>query len=450
MTTTSESLAARYATRGPRYTSYPTAPNFREDIGHEALQACWAQASAPLSLYLHIPYCQVRCLFCGCHTKITQHRDRGQAYTDDLLTELSNVSRWTDLSRPLRQIALGGGTPNFLLPEDMRRLIAGIEAHTAFESDAERSIEVDPRAVTPDYIRMLVDLGFNRFSMGVQDLDESVMAAVNRPQALATVAEVVGAIRATADLPINMDLIYGLPRQTQDSWSRTLDQIIGQRPSRLAVYGYAHVPWMKKHQTALERHEVPDDSLRTVLNAMARERFLAAGYQAIGFDHYALPSDELAKAARQGTLNRNFMGYTTRRGLDLVALGVSGISSVGASYTQNHKPVETWRAAVQAGEPSWYRGMVLSAEDIRRREAILEISCNLRLDFSQVSDGHRLADHFEAELVQLEPMRADGLIVIEDDVLQVTEVGEPFVRNICMVFDQYLSTQANGRFSRTS
>ena len=270
---------------------------------------------------------------CGCHTKITQHRDRGQAYTDDLLTELSNVSRWTDLSRPLRQIALGGGTPNFLLPEDMRRLIAGIEAHTAIESDAERSIEVDPRAVTPDYIRMLVDLGFNRFSMGVQDLDESVMAAVNRPQALATVAEVVGAIRATADLPINMDLIYGLPRQTQDSWSRTLDQIIGQRPSRLAVYGYAHVPWMKKHQTALERHEVPDDSLRTMLNAMARERFLAAGCKPSVST--IMPCPPMSWRKRLGREPSTGTSWATPPGVGWIwwRWACLGCSSVGASFT---------------------------------------------------------------------------------------------------------------------
>jgi oxygen-independent coproporphyrinogen-3 oxidase len=450
MSPSAETLAARYATRGPRYTSYPTAPNFREDVEIEGLSRCWESATAPLSLYLHIPYCQVRCLFCGCHTEITQHRDRGQIYTDDLLAELDGVATRTHLGRPLQQLAMGGGTPNFLMAPDMRRLVEGIESRCSMAADAERSIEVDPRAITPQYVRMLVELGFNRFSMGVQDLDQAVMAAVNRPQALATVTEVVDAIRATADLPINMDLIYGLPCQTELSWSSTLDSIIAIRPSRLAVYGYAHVPWMKKHQAALERHDLPDDELRSTLNAMARERYIDAGYQAIGFDHYALPEDELAIAARNGGLNRNFMGYTTRRGLDLVALGVSGISSVGGSYTQNHKPLDSWRQAVRSGEPSWYRGLVLSAEDVHRREAILEISCNFRLDLNQQVEGQPLSRHFAPELDALEPLRKDGLIDVEDGALRVTELGLPFVRNICMVFDQYLPTRSDGRFSRTS
>jgi oxygen-independent coproporphyrinogen-3 oxidase len=390
----------------------------------------------------------VRCLVCGCHTEITQHRERGQAYTDDLLMELDGVGLWTDLQRPLRQLALGGGTPNFLFAEDMERLIRGIESRMSIAADAERSIEVDPRAITPQYVRMLVDLGFNRFSMGVQDLDDDVMAAVNRPQALATVTEVVRAIRATGDLPINMDLIYGLPRQSVESWTRTLDQVTELRPSRLAIYGYAHVPWMKKHQTALERHHIPDDTLRAQLNAMARERFDAAGYQAIGFDHYALPDDELAVAAREGSLNRNFMGYTTRRGLDLVALGVSGISSVGGSYTQNLKPLTEWREKLRAGEPTWARGRVLTDEDVMRREAILNLSCNFRMDLN--SEGRSLLEHFSDELERLQPMLDDGLITIDEHSLRVTELGKPFVRNICMVFDQYLPASTSGRFSRTS
>ncbi|MFT6160501.1 MAG: oxygen-independent coproporphyrinogen-3 oxidase, partial [Myxococcota bacterium] len=328
-------LAAKYATRGPRYTSYPTAPQFGESMDRQAALARWAAADNPLSLYMHIPYCGVRCLFCGCHTVITPKTALGDPYVDDLLRELQIVMDCTDFSRPMTQIALGGGTPNFLCPADMTRLMRGVLSAVALTDDAEVSIECDPRVATPEYVQMLKGLGFTRISMGLQDLNQEVMAAVNRPQSASTIASLVDAARADSPVPINMDLIYGLPRQTESTWDATLDQIVAFRPERLAVYGYAHVPWMFRHQKRLGEMGLPTDEARSAMQRRARERFVQAGYEVIGFDHYALPTDRLAMAQRDGTLHRNFMGYTTQRETDMVALGVSGISDIGGTYTQN-------------------------------------------------------------------------------------------------------------------
>lgn len=444
-----EALVERYSTRGPRYTSYPTAPQFvpLDAATTDVVTGRWGEARADLSLYLHIPYCKVRCSFCGCHTVITQKTERGEPYVDALLDEMDAVATVTDLRRPVRQLALGGGTPNFLPFPEMERLVRGLEARAPFAADAERSIECDPRTVTPDYLRGLRALGFNRFSFGLQDVDPDVMAAVNRPQTLATVQDVLAAVRHDGDVPLNLDLIYGLPRQSDASWAHTIASVIALRPTRLAVYGYAHVPWMKPHQKAMERHGMPDDALRARLQEHARNALLAAGYVEIGFDHYALPDDELAVAWRARTLHRNFMGYTTRRGLDLVALGTSGISDVNGTYVQNDKDVPTWTEKAHRGEPTWERGVVLSSEDRLRREVILDLSCNLEVDLGRYVDDALV--HFAAEIAALAPMEDDGLLLREDARLALTPVGRRFVRHACMAFDQYLPPDT-GRFSVTS
>lgn len=443
-----ERLVERYATRGPRYTSYPTAPNFDEAVDTGAVRGRWAAATADLSLYLHIPYCLVRCSFCGCHTVIIRKTEKGAPYVDSLLSELDGLGHVTPLQRPVRQLALGGGTPNFLPFPEMERLIGGLEARVPFAPDAERSIECDPRTVTPEYLRGLRRLGFNRFSFGLQDVDPDVMAAVNRPQTLSTVQEVVDAVREDGDIPLNLDLIYGLPRQTAQSWDHTIDAVIALRPTRLAVYGYAHVPWMKPHQQAMERHGFPDDALRAHLQEHAREALLGAGYVEIGFDHYALPTDELALAWKSRTLHRNFMGYTTRRGLDLVALGTSGISDVNGTYVQNAKDVPTWLALAAARQPTWERGMVLSDEDRLRREVILDLATNLEVDLGRyVPDAEA---HFAAELASLAPMAGDGLLERRGALLRLTPLGRRFVRHACMAFDQYLPRNAEVAFSATS
>jgi oxygen-independent coproporphyrinogen-3 oxidase len=440
-------LVAKYATTGPRYTSYPPATQFAP-LDVDAVRARWRDARSDLSLYAHIPYCRVRCLFCGCHTRITHNDGLGAPYVDALLSELDALARVTDLGRPLRQLALGGGTPNFLPADEMRRFVQGLDARLAVTTDAERSIECDPRTVTPDYLRMLRELGFNRFSFGLQDTDPTVMAAVNRDQSAATVEAVVSAAREGGDVPINLDLIYGLPRQTEATWGNTLAHVLALRPTRLAVYGYAHVPWMKRHQKGLEQHDLPSDALRATLQETARSTLINAGYVEIGFDHYALPTDELAVAYANGTLHRNFMGYTTRRGLDLVALGTSGISDTNGTYVQNTKDVDGWERSANAGDVTWERGFVLSDEDRLRREVILDLSCNLGVDLGRyVTDAER---HFEAELARLAPMVDDGLLDRDGAELRLTPLGRRFVRHAAMAFDQYLPAETGRMFSRTS
>lgn len=445
-------LVAKYGTRGPRYTSYPTAPQFRADLSRESLAQAWREARSDLSLYLHVPFCQVRCTFCGCHVKITRQRGRSTDYVDRLLRELDTAGTLVDLARPLRQVQLGGGTPNFLLPEQMTRLVEGLRARTHPAADAEWGIECDPRTLEESYASMLHDLGFNRFSLGVQDLDPDVMAAVNRAQSLRTVEQVVAMLRARGPVSLNLDLIYGLPRQTEASWSRTLESILLLRPSRLAVFGYAHVPWLKKHQTSLEPLGLPDAELRTRLAGAAREAFLGAGYVEVGMDHYALPEDELARARHDGTLHRNFMGYTTKRGLDQVAIGTSAISKVGRSFTQDEKDLARWEAEVDAGSMPWERGLVLTDDDLLRADVITELSCNGRVDMDAIGRAHGVdfSRHFARELEALRDMERDGLLAIGPRAIDLTPLGVVLVRNACMVFDAYLAREAGDPLPRYS
>jgi len=447
-------LLEKYGTRGPRYTSYPTAPHFDPEADHEALAQAWRESSSDLSLYAHLPFCQVRCLFCGCHVKVTRQRERSTDYVDRLLAELDTASGLVDYSRPLSQLQLGGGTPNFLLPEQMRRLIEGVRERFEPSADSEWGIECDPRTIDRDYVAMLAELGFNRFSFGVQDLEPEVMAAVARPQSLETVEEVVAAVREHDPRSLNLDLIFGLPRQTDESWARTLERVVAMRPDRLAVFGYAHVPWVAKHQAALEQHELPGPELRARLATAAREAFLAAGYLEIGFDHFALPEDELALALNEGTLHRNFMGYTTQRGLDLMAIGTSAIAKVGRSFTQDSKDLNAWQDQVDAGKMPWERGLVLTEDDVLRGEIILELSCNARLDVREIERRFDIdfASQFENELKQLEEMETDGLLSVTTDEIRLTETGRYLVRNACMVFDAWLERDPSSgapRYSKT-
>ena len=372
---------------------------------------------------------------------------------DNLLREIDLAGSFVDLSRPLRQVHLGGGTPNFLLPEAMNRLVTSLRERLSPQPDAEWAIECDPRVLDADYVDLLLDLGMNRFSLGVQDLDPEVMAAVNRRQTLMQLEDVVTRLRSRGDVPINLDLIHGLPKQRPDTWARTLENVVRLRPSRLAIFGYAHVPWLKAHQTALERHGLPDAELRAELMAMARAALCAAGYVEIGMDHFALPEDELSLARRDGTLHRNFMGYTTKRGLDQVAVGVSAISRVGRSYAQDLKDRGAWENSLDAGTMPWERGLVLTDDDLLRGDIITELSCNGRLDIRDIEQRHGIdfATTFERELSDLREMERDGLLRIAPDALALTEHGLYLVRNACMVFDAWLprAAEMGPRYSST-
>ena len=449
-------LIEKYSTRGPRYTSYPTAPHFQQDVDTEALSSMWNGAGSGsgggLSAYIHIPYCRRRCLYCGCHTEVLHRPEDLPNYVDALLAELSLADRMIGEGRPpLRQLALGGGTPTILPPEDLNRLLSDLLRRWPAADGAELSAEIDPRTITADILDVLMESGFNRISLGVQDLDPDVQEVVGRVQPPEMVGELVERLRALRQSPsVNFDLIHGLPRQTPQRWRQTVDQVVRMGPDRIAVFGYAHVPWMRPHQQALEGEPMPSARTRVELLGIAWQAFTEAGYVAIGFDHFARPDDELAVALAEGTLHRNFMGYTTHRGLDQVGLGVSAISAVGASYAQDAKDQASWREAIGAGRMPWERGLLLSADDLLRRDVILDLSCNLRLDFARFAadHGHAFADRFGDELQQLQPLVDDGLLELDDDGLRITPTGRFLVRIVCMVFDRYLNA-GKARYSRT-
>ncbi len=449
-------LRERYDVRGPRYTSYPPAPHFAEQ-DHDALAERWRArdglADDPgLSLYLHVPFCRSRCLFCGCHTLGRRPEDQVDAHLGDLIAEMALVNGVIDPARPVRQVHLGGGTPNFLSVEQIHRLLGALEERFALQPDAERSVEVEPRSATPAKLDAFLDHGFERFSLGVQDFDPVVLEAVRRDQALVQVEEVVAHLRARGCREINFDLIYGLPGQTLASRDATLERVRALRPTRIALYSYAHVPWMQKHQQVLEGRGLPTPDEKVELFVGLAKGLEAAGYLPVGMDHFALPDDPLVAALEAGTLRRTFMGYTTGRGLDTVGMGISAISWVGSSYTQNHKDMDAWRQAVQAGELPWLRGFLLSQDDELRREVILEVSCTMRADLRALGDrfGLDAEAYFARELTRLAPLEADGLVQLHEGSIRVTELGRLFVRNVCMIFDRYLEQDpAQRRYSRT-
>jgi len=444
---------ARYSTSAPRYTSYPTAPQFTADFDAEQVAAAWRRSGATargLSLYLHIPFCQSRCLYCGCFTEIGHDAVAVDDYLAALFAETDRIIALMGEVPAVEQLALGGGTPVFLAPEQMRRLAAGLERRFTFAPGAERSLEMDPRRLDTAYLDLLVDAGFNRFSFGVQDLEPDVQRKVGRRLAPEKLAELVGHLRRRGRSAINMDLIYGLPGQSEETFGRTIRRIAEFRPSRIALFGYAHVPWVSPHQQALEQYHLPTPAERMNLFGLAFEMLLAAGYRHVGMDHFALPEDELIQALDRRSLTRNFMGYTTRRGLDLVGLGASAISSVGRTYCQNIKDIAAYRE--RAADGTWVKGLWLSDEDLLRREIILDLFCNFHLDLARVSQAHQLdfQSHFAAELEKLRPLADDGLLQMGPSALSVTLLGRFFIRNICMVFDQYLAgEERERRYSRT-
>jgi oxygen-independent coproporphyrinogen-3 oxidase len=437
-------LVAKYRTRAPRYTSYPTAPQFHP-IAPAEVDAALARSRDPLSLYVHIPFCTHLCLYCGCHVEIREKRTVGDGYVDTLLREADLVrSRLAPGNRgSLGQMALGGGTPTFLLPEQMQRLIAGIRDRFPFRPDGDYSIEVDPRSVTPEYVRLLVELGFNRFSFGVQDFDVEVLKAVNRPQPRDLTERCVSTLRELGDFNLNFDLMYGLPHQTPESWRPTLDAVVALRPTRIALFLYAHVPWMKPAQKLVEKRGLPEADVKSRLFLLANEVLGAAGYQPIGMDHFALPGDELLAAQASRTLQRNFMGYTTRAGLDQLNLGVSAIGNFGGVYAQDLKDRTAWTERIEAGELPTDRGFVLSPDDQARRAVIMELFCNFRTALPKGA--------FAAERERLRPLEADGLLRQDDAGIEVTPLGRHFIRNICSVFDAYFEADAEARrYSHTA
>lgn len=457
---TTSQLLQRYDRPGPRYTSYPTAVEFGDAFTEADYLERLGVADAldePLSFYAHLPFCEERCLFCGCNVVITRHRDVTNTYLDHLLLEVDLLARHLPNRRAISQMHWGGGTPTYYPPADLERLHRAIAERFTFTPDAEIGIEVDPRVTTREQLTTLRRLGFNRLSMGVQDFAAEVQQAVNRIQPYELTRDLVAHARAEAFGSVNIDLIFGLPYQTVAAFRRTLELVVTIRPDRLAVYSFAFVPWIKAHMKHLPADALPDASLKLELLGAAIDIFGAAGYRRIGMDHFALPEDELSRAVEARTLHRNFMGYTVQSARDMVALGISGIGDVQGAYVQNVKKLPDYYAAVTAGRFPVERGFRLDADDLVRRHVITRLMCNAHLEIAEVerSFGVRFREYFARELAELsgpDSLVADGLLEIGSDALQLTELGRPFVRNVCMVFDRHLrEKQSDARpvFSRT-
>ena len=452
------SLIRRYDRPGPRYTSYPTAVEFNEAFDETAYRAQLAQAAGaatPLSLYLHLPFCEERCSFCGCSVIITKKREVAAHYLSYLHRELAMLGDALGRRRQVVQYHWGGGTPTYLSLAEIASLQQVVTKHFDIQPGAEVAIEVDPRVTTVDQLSLLREIGFNRLSMGVQDFTPEVQQAVNRIQSEPLTRELLQAARRLGFQSINIDLIYGLPFQTRASFGRTVDAVVAMRPDRVAVYSYAHVPWIRGHQKALNPEDLPAAERKIELFVEAMERFRAAGYDQIGMDHFALPSDELAIASAAGRLHRNFMGYTTRPAPDMLAAGVSGIGDVCGAFAQNTKKLSAYYAAIDAGRFPIERGYQLDQDDHIRRYVIANLMCNFRIEVREVEARFPVAfaTYFADELGELAAgPAADGFVGLEAGTITVTPIGRLFVRNVAMIFDRHLRTRAVAAtpvFSRT-
>ena len=452
-------LLARYDKPGPRYTSYPTAVEFHagftEADYRQRLAVADALGSEPLSMYAHLPFCEERCLFCGCNVVITKRRDVPAQYLDQVLEEVDLLAKALPHRRRVSQMHWGGGTPTFYPPHDLERLFHAIAERFEFTPDAELGIEVDPRVTTPRQIEALRKLGFNRLSMGVQDFAPEVQRAVHRIQSYEWTRAMVEQARAEGFGSINIDLIYGLPYQTVEGFRQTLERVVEIRPDRVAVYSFAFVPWIKAHMKHLPQESMPDAALKLELLALSIDAFARAGYRAIGMDHFALPTDELSRAIESRTLSRNFMGYTVQSARDMVGVGISAIGDVQGGFVQNVKKLPDYEQSIAAGRFPIERGYRLDADDTVRRHVITELMCNFHLDRRDVERRFDIsfASYFAPELAELTGApAADGLIEVTPGTLDVTPLGRRFVRNLCMVFDRHLRARAAEEkpvFSRT-
>ncbi|MEO0480073.1 MAG: oxygen-independent coproporphyrinogen III oxidase [Planctomycetota bacterium] len=453
-----KALLQRYDRPGPRYTSYPTAPSWTDDFGGEdhrqSLLRASEHAGAPLSIYVHIPFCESLCLYCGCSVLITQQQSKGIAYVDELLAEADLVRRSLTAERPVVQHHWGGGTPTFLPPDELVRLFEGLAERfpVAEDEQAEVSIEVDPRVTTTEQLEALRRVGFNRISMGVQDFTPKVQETIHRVQSYELTRDLVNAARDLGFQSVNLDLVYGLPYQTVEDFEETIQKVLTLSPDRLACYSYAHVPWLKKHQRVFDEASLPSAELKMQLYLTALGRFTENGYAVVGMDHFAKTTDALAVAADSGNLHRNFMGYTTRPASDMVSLGMTSISEVQGAFAQNLKSLGEWRASIERGELPVTRGLRRSADDEARRALILDLMCRFRLEFEDHGSREVFLATYSTAIETLKPMAKDGLCSIDENGISVTKAGRLFVRNLAMPFDAYLKNQQKGGgpvYSRT-
>jgi oxygen-independent coproporphyrinogen-3 oxidase len=455
----SDALLRRLDVPGPRYTSYPTADRFVEAFGpkeyrqalRQRAQGAVVGGAPPLSVYVHIPFCEALCYYCACNKIITKHHSRGREYLELLEKEIALHADELGRVQAITQLHLGGGSPTFLDDSELADLMTMLRRAFRPVPGAEISIEVDPRTASRERLRHLAALGFNRISFGIQDFDPHVQAAVHRIQSYDSVRDLIAESRALRFESINADLIYGLPKQTPESFRRTIAQVAELRPTRIALYAYAHLPHRFKPQRRINADELPSAENRIEMLRSALAGFMGSGYTYIGMDHFALPGDALAIAKRQGRLHRNFQGYTTQPDCDLISLGVSGIGRVGATYSQNAKTLPEYSDALAQNEFPIVRGLALTRDDLLRRTVIMALMCQGRVDFESIELAHlvKVPEVLAAELEQLAPLVEMGLVEVSDQAIQVTATGWYFVRAVAMVFDRHLrADHVRERFSR--
>jgi len=441
----SDEILEKYNRPGPRYTSYPTAPVWKDDFGPADFEAACAKAdqrSTPVSLYMHLPFCESLCLFCACNVSIQKDKRVTIPYLAALKQEIDHVAKMVSRTRPVIQFHWGGGTPTYLSPEQMEDLFGHTRERFTFADDAEIGIEVDPRVTTLAHLETLRRLGFNRLSMGIQDFQPKVQQTIHRVQPYEMTRDLILAARKLGFQSLNVDLIYGLPYQTAESFRDTIQQVLTLAPDRVAMFSYAHVPWLKKQQGSFQNH-LPEGGEKFRILRAGLEGFLGAGYVYIGMDHFALPSDELAIAQQNRTLHRNFQGYTTKAGADLYGLGVSAISSIGEAYAQNRREVPAYETVVAERSIATMRGYRLTKDDLIRREVIGRLLCHTVIPKGEIERdfGISFDEYFRDEMGRLEESRSEGLVALGPGEIRVTPLGRIFIRNVAMIFDRYLREQ---------
>ncbi len=449
-------LLVRFDKPGPRYTSYPTAPEWKEKFGEPEYRLALADAARrpdePLSVYVHIPFCHERCIYCGCNVVVTEKEGVADQYLSYVERELEMAARALGKRRDVAQLHWGGGTPTYLDVPQIRRLFGAITRRFRLSADAEIALEVDPRVTSREQLLALRELGFNRVSMGVQDLDLAVQRAITRYQTEAETTGVYEWAREAGFRGINFDLVYGLPFQNLESWQQTVESVIRLRPDRLAVYSYAHVPWIRPHQKWIPQESLPLGRDKFELFAAAREKLLAAGYLAIGMDHFALPEDELSHAVAERRVHRNFMGYTVVPASEMIGFGTSSIGEIGGCYAQNHVKLSRYYESIDQGQLPTARGFSLSQDDLIRRYLIRRLMCDFHLDTRQIEERFniRYDEYFAAEEAALREFYDTGFLARDNGEIVVLPLGQAFIRNVAMVFDAYLKKpEGHRQFSRT-
>lgn len=452
----SDEFLAKYNRAGPRYTSYPTAPVWKDDFGPDDLEEAFAKAdehATPVSLYMHIPFCESLCLFCACNVSIQKDKNVAIPYLGALKREIEHVAKRVSKTRRVIQFHWGGGTPTYLSPAQMEDLFGHARERFSFAADAEIGVEIDPRVTTGAHLEMLRRLGFNRLSMGIQDFEPRVQETIHRVQPYEMTRDLIGKARELGFESLNVDLIYGLPYQTADGFRASIERVLTLSPDRVAMFSYAHVPWLKKQQGSFAAH-LPEGMEKFRIFRAGLESFLGAGYRYIGMDHFARPNDELAVAQRNRTLHRNFQGYTTKAGADLYGMGVSAISSIGDAYAQNRREVPAYEDGVAARGIATMRGYRLSSDDRIRRGVIGRLLCHTVI-FKREIEGEFAIDfneYFAREVEQLKETSEEGLVTLTPDEIRVTPLGRIFIRNVAMTFDRYLHEQQMDKrplFSKT-